>query len=292
MLSIPETIRTMKMAQDQNSGWIKLHRKLLGNGLWRERREFSKAEAWIDIILNAQHSDEPREVWIKNSVLLCHRGQCLKSLDTWARRWGWTKSKVRRVLKVFQDCSMIVLKPEQKTTRLTICNYDVYNDVRNASETQVKRKRNASETQSTPDKNVKNERTKECKNELELCSEPPATSEPPIIEIPLIKSQGNFAITQSDINEWQETYPAVDVMAQVRKCRQWNINNPSRRKTLSGIRNHICQWLGKEQDKGGGGAVFSPRNALPLDYGGAYTEPGEDPITRKLRLQKEKEQKQ
>ena len=31
---------------------------------------------------------------------------------------------------------------------------------------------------------------------------------------------------------------------------------------------------------------------LPLDYGGTYTEPGEDPISRQIRLRKEKEQKE
>ena len=51
---------------------------------------------------------------------------------------------------------MIVTKNEQKTTRLTVCKYDSYQEVRNADETQVKRKRNASETQVTPNKNDNN----------------------------------------------------------------------------------------------------------------------------------------
>jgi len=145
------------MTQDvNNNGWIKLHRKLLDNGLWRERREFSKAEAWIDILLNAQHSHEPQEVWLKNTMHWCYRGQCLKSLDTWARRWGWTKSKVRRVLDMFQKANMIRTESDTQTTRLTVCNYDYYNGERNANETQMKRKRNANETQTTPDKNVEN----------------------------------------------------------------------------------------------------------------------------------------
>ncbi len=51
--------------------------------------------------------------------------------------------------------SMIVLKSETITTRLTICKYDTYQGERNDSETQVKRTRNASETQVKPTKEVK-----------------------------------------------------------------------------------------------------------------------------------------
>lgn len=57
--------------------------------------------------------------------------------------------------------SMIVLKSETVTTRITICKYDTYQGERNDSETQVKRTRNASETQVKPTKEVK-----ELKNEI------------------------------------------------------------------------------------------------------------------------------
>jgi len=43
--------------------------------------------------------------------------------------------------KLLEACSMIVLKPEQKTTRIKVCNYDSYQNDRNANETEVKRKR-------------------------------------------------------------------------------------------------------------------------------------------------------
>jgi hypothetical protein len=56
---------------------------------------------------------------------------------------------------------MIVLKSEHKTTRLTVCNYDSYQDERNANETKKKRKRNANETQTTPTK--EGEESKEVK---------------------------------------------------------------------------------------------------------------------------------
>ena len=84
------------------------------------------------------------------------RGESIKSLDTWSKRWNWNKSKVRRFLKTLESDSMIVTKNEHKTTRLTVCKYDSYQDTRNANETQMKQKRNASETQMTPNNNDNN----------------------------------------------------------------------------------------------------------------------------------------
>ena len=93
-----------------------------------------------------------------NKLINCKRGDSLNSLDTWAKLFGkgWNKSKVRRFFKLLESDNMIVTKNEQKTTRLTVCKYDSYQEVRNADETQVKRKRNASETQVTPNKNDNN----------------------------------------------------------------------------------------------------------------------------------------
>ena len=106
---------------------------------------------------------EPKKVNIKNTVFECKRGESLLSLDSWAKLFGrnWNKSKVRRFFVCLESDSMIVTKSEHKTTRLTVCNYERYQDERNANETQTKRKRNASETQTTPTKEgkeVKNEK--------------------------------------------------------------------------------------------------------------------------------------
>lgn len=134
-----------------NNGWISIHRQLLDHWLWKENREFSKAEAWIDILMNVNHT--PQEVVIKTTVYKVGRGESIMSLDTWGKRWKWNKSKVRRFLSLLQEQSMIELKNETQTTRLTVCKYDSYQVQRNTNETQMKRKRNASETQMTPNNN-------------------------------------------------------------------------------------------------------------------------------------------
>ena len=141
-----------------NEGWIKLYRKMRNNPLWQEKRSFSKAEAWIDILMEARHSEEPIKVLIGSQLIECCRGQIIKSLDTFATRWGWSKSKVRRFLHLLQEMNQIRHENVTKTTRITVCNYDTYNDPRNEDEPKMNHKRNANETQVAPNKNVKKDK--------------------------------------------------------------------------------------------------------------------------------------
>ena len=138
------------------SGWIKVHRQLSNHWIW-DKPEYLKW--WLDILMQA--NIEPKKVLIKNQLIEINRGEVVYSYETWANRWKINKSKVLRFLKMLEKDSMIVLKSETVTTRITICKYDTYQGERNDSESQVKRTRNASETQVKPTKEVK-----ELKNDI------------------------------------------------------------------------------------------------------------------------------
>lgn len=183
---------------DDKKGFIKLYRSLQKHWLWQEK-PFSKGQAWVDILMECNHSD--RKVLIGNNLILCKRGESLNSLDTWARSWGWNKSSVRRFINCLEKDEMVVIKKTPQTTHLIIINYNsyqekrikhetpfqrfdtktdtdidtetkrepthlstinnnTYKDKRNADETQMKRKRNADETRLTPN----NELIKNVKN--------------------------------------------------------------------------------------------------------------------------------
>lgn len=94
------------------------------------------------------------------------------------------------------------------------------------------------------------------KHELELkhniCSEPNSASDPVILDMPLIKKDGVYPITQSLIDEFKEFYPAADVEQELRKMVQWCRSNPSKLKTKTGIRAFMTRWLGKCQDNATG----------------------------------------
>ena len=157
------------------AGWIKLHRSIQEHWLYTEKRKFSKFEAWNDILLTVNFTEG--KTIIKGKLIQIKRGESILSLDSWAKRWGWDKSAVRRFLNTLQKDNMIELKNKTITTRLIVCKYDTYQDERNANETQMKRKRNADETQMKRKRNAdethltpieEEEESKEEKKEKEI----------------------------------------------------------------------------------------------------------------------------
>lgn len=82
-------------------------------------------------------------------------------------------------------------------------------------------------------------------SESEL-AEPPS---PEFLRIPL--NQGEYAVRESEVSEWESLYPAVDVKQELREVLAWNKANPTKRKTKQGVAEHIRRWLSKAQDMGG-----------------------------------------
>lgn len=83
--------------------------------------------------------------------------------------------------------------------------------------------------------------------ELPGSSTPP---EPPVVSL-ILNDKTEFDVYQADVDKWQELYPAVDVLCELRKMAGWCDANPKRRKTRGGVQKFITNWLAKEQDKGG-----------------------------------------
>lgn len=134
-------------------GWIKIHRSITSHWLYSEKRTYSKLEAWYDILLNVNYSDN--KVMLKGKLYEVKRGESILSYESWGKRWNWDKSKVRRFFNLLKNDSMIELKCDNTTTHLTICKYDSYQGERNTDETPVKLKRN------TRDTNIRNKENKE-----------------------------------------------------------------------------------------------------------------------------------
>lgn len=80
--------------------------------------------------------------------------------------------------------------------------------------------------------------------------QPTVPEEPPVISL-LLNTGEEYGIVQSDIVEWQELYPAVDVMQELRNMKGWCKENAAKRKTARGIRRFITSWLAREQNRGG-----------------------------------------
>lgn len=134
-------------------GWIKLHRKSLDHWLYKEGRPHTKREAWEDLLLLCNHDD--KKVLIINELIECKRGQSLMSLKSWAKQFKWTIQNVRTFFKLLKNDSMIVVEGLGKSTRVTICNYDIYQENQQASNKQTTNKQQTSNKQVTTNKNDK-----------------------------------------------------------------------------------------------------------------------------------------
>lgn len=78
----------------------------------------------------------------------------------------------------------------------------------------------------------------------------PTPAEPPVISIPLVDGT-EYPVTAEQLGDWKASYPAVDVLQELREMRTWSQANPSNRKTARGVNAFVVRWLGKEQDRGG-----------------------------------------
>ena len=99
----------------------------------------------------------------------------------------------------------------------------------------------------------------------ENSSEPYQASELVILEIPLIKRDGFYLITESMIKEWEDTFPAVDIMQDLKNMRAWCIANPTKNKTKQGALKFITQWLTKTQNNGGNKVKPTKQGFNPKD---------------------------
>ena len=121
-----------------DNGWIKLHRKLKDHWLFTEKRKKTKLEAWLVILLECNHSNA--KVLVNGSLISCSKGQSVKSVGTWAKQFKWSNSATRNFFKLLEKDNMITLEGLPKTTRLTVCNYDSYQETKITKEKQKNNK--------------------------------------------------------------------------------------------------------------------------------------------------------
>ena len=107
------------------------------------------------MILEANHADGTVNIGMQ--LIECKRGQSIRSLQGWSKRWGVSKSTVRSFFDLLKNDSMLRTENITVTTRITILNYDDYQTLPHAKQTQRKRKPNATQTQADPNNNDNNE---------------------------------------------------------------------------------------------------------------------------------------
>ena len=106
------------------AGWIKIHRDISKHWIFQDAEKF---KWWIDLLMMASH--EEFKTLNKNSLVTIKRGQLSVSLSFLSSRWSRSKEKVLNFLRLLESDNMIERVSDRKSTTITICNYDSYQDV-------------------------------------------------------------------------------------------------------------------------------------------------------------------
>lgn len=149
------------------TGWISIDRSIQNHWLFKEKRTFSKFEAWIYILMEANHSKA--KVPIGNQIVTVERGQRLTSILTLSDLFNWSRFKVKTFLDLLESDGMLEVKTTSKYTLITIVNYDFYqseqgrnqhqNDI-NPTSKQHQTNTNNNDNKDNNEKNVNNEKKK------------------------------------------------------------------------------------------------------------------------------------
>ena len=111
----------------RDPGFLRLGRGFFDSFLWAERRAYSKAEAWLDIV--AQCPYKPQKRLVAGELVEVPRGGFVASERYFSGRWMWSRTKVRSFLALLEQEKMILKKPQKdhRNTTFLLCNYDKYN---------------------------------------------------------------------------------------------------------------------------------------------------------------------
>jgi DNA replication protein DnaD len=154
-------------------GWISLHRQIQDHWLW-EDKPFSKGQAWVDLLLLANHEDN--KFLLGNELVKVEAGSFITSELKLMERWGWGKSKTRAFLEMLQNDGMIVKKSDRKKTTITINNYGAFQDFETSKQTtnrpRADRKQTTNRPRADTNNNDNNDNNENNDNKLSYCDDP------------------------------------------------------------------------------------------------------------------------
>lgn len=121
----------------EKGGYITISRKLFEHALFKEPREFSKFEAWLDLIQECAFEEKNTMVH-RGRIIEWGRGQTIASVRYLQQRWKWKSiDRVSSFLELLRSQGMIKTDNDQGIGRITLCKYDDYNRKTNADRTRT-----------------------------------------------------------------------------------------------------------------------------------------------------------
>lgn len=134
-------------------GWISIHRQLQEHWLW-EDKPFSRGQAWVDILMLANHDDN--KFLLGNELVEVKMGSFITSERKLGERWGWSRKKVDNFLMLLQNDKMVDIKKNHRRTEINVVNYWDFQVSDNKKEPLKSRKRTTKEPQKNTNNNDNN----------------------------------------------------------------------------------------------------------------------------------------
>jgi predicted transcriptional regulator len=140
------------------TGWIKLHRSLLG---WEWYGDINVKVTFLHLILSANHA--PKK-WRGIDI---GRGQLWTSIGNLAKEIGLSEKQTRNSLKKLESTNEISIKGASNGTMITVCKYDSYQDIKE-DKGERKGKQKANEGQTKGEQWATNKNDNNTNNEKEI----------------------------------------------------------------------------------------------------------------------------
>lgn len=173
-----------------SSGWIKVHREILDNPV--VCKDGDHMAVWMFILLKATHKEI--DVMFNGSRISLLPGQVITSRKSISNHFGVSESKVQRILKTFEIEHQIEQLTSSHNRLLTVVNWTSYQNDEQENEQPVNNQWTATEQPVNTNKNVKNKRTKECKEDISEI-------------VTKYGSRANVKLTQDELNQLTQEYP-------------------------------------------------------------------------------------
>lgn len=106
-----------------SQGYIKLHRQLVNCPIW-DREPFTWGQAWIDLLLRANHKD--KTIIFDSKPLEVKKGQVVTSILKLSTSWKWDRKKTVRFLRFLESEKMATTNSTRRGTTITIVNWELY----------------------------------------------------------------------------------------------------------------------------------------------------------------------
>ena len=109
---------------NKKKGYVPIYRSLFDHWLWNDKNSFDVRSAWIDLLLFVNHAEET--IHVAGRLQKVKSGQRWTSYCQLAKRWRWSRNRVKRYINLLKSDGMIITDETMNGTLVTIVNYDKY----------------------------------------------------------------------------------------------------------------------------------------------------------------------